>query len=87
MDQSSLAPENIICSSLLDHGYATYDTISQAINGQFNNEQVYYGLQEGMPVIAVNEALVSGEVLQQVKDIEQRIIAGEIEIPTTTETE
>lgn len=87
VDQSSLAPENIICSSLLDHGYATYDTISQAVNGQFNNEQVYYGLQEGMPVIAINEALVSEEIVQQVKDIEQKIIAGEIEIPTTTETE
>ena len=87
VDQSSLAPENIICSSLLDHGYATYDTISQAVNGQFNNEQVYYGLQEGMPVIAINEALVSEEIIQQVKDIEQKIIAGEIEIPTTTETE
>ena len=87
VDQSSLAPENIICSSLLDHGYAPYDTISQAVNGQFNNEQVYYGLQEGMPVIAINEALVSEEIVQQVKDIEQKIIAGEIEIPTTTETE
>lgn len=87
VDQSSLAPENIICSSLLDHGYATYDTISQAINSQFSNEQIYYGLQEGMPVIAINDALVSGEVIQQVKDIEQKIIAGEIEIPTTTETE
>lgn len=87
VDQSSLAPENIICSSLLDHGYATYDTISQAVNGQFNNEQVYYGLQEGMPVIAINEALVDEETIQQVKDIEQKIVAGEIDIPTTTETE
>ena len=40
-----------------------------------------------MPVIAINEALVSEEIIQQVKDIEQKIIAGEIEIPTTTETE
>lgn len=87
VDQSELAPENIICSSLLDHGYATYDSISKAINGEFNNEQVFYGLQEGMPVIAINEALVSEEIIQQVEEIENQIMAGEIEIPTTTDTE
>ena len=40
-----------------------------------------------MPVIAINEALVSEEIIQQVEEIENQIMAGEIEIPTTTDTE
>ena len=87
VDQSDLAPENIICSSLLDHGYATYDSIAAFINGNYNNSQVFYGVQEGMPVIAINEALVSADIMDQVAAAQDKVIAGEIEIPTTTETE
>ncbi len=87
VDQSPLAPENIICSSLLDHGYATFDSISAVANGNFNNEQVFYGIQEGMPVVAINEALVSADVMAKVDEIQTKIGAGEIQIPTTTETE
>ena len=87
VDQSPLAPDNIICSSLLDHGYATFDSISQAVNGGFNNGQVFYGLQEGMPVIAINEALVNADVISRIQEIEGEIRAGNIDIPTTTETE
>ncbi|HWR22675.1 MAG TPA: BMP family ABC transporter substrate-binding protein [Feifaniaceae bacterium] len=87
VDQSPLAPENIICSSLLDHGYATFDSISAAVSANFNNSQVFYGVQEGMPVVAVNEALVPAEVIAQVNEIQTKIASGEIQIPTTTETE
>ena len=85
VDQSHYAPENIICSALGDHGYATYDAISQVADGKFNNEQVYYGLQEGMPCVAINEAIVPEDIVAQMKDLEQKIIAGEITIPTTLE--
>lgn len=86
VDQSPLAPQNIIASCLLDHGYATFDSISKAFKGEFTNEQVYYGLQEGKPVIAVNEKLVPKDIQDKVKEIERKIIAGEINIPKTTET-
>ncbi|MBU5627003.1 BMP family ABC transporter substrate-binding protein [Oscillibacter sp. MSJ-2] len=86
VDQSDLAPENIISSCLLDHGFATYDSISKAYNGEFTNEQVYYGLAEGIPVIALNEDLLDEETLTTIKEVEQKIIDGEIEIPKTTET-
>ena len=87
VDQSDLAPENIICSSLLDHGYATYDSIAAFINGNYNNSQVFYGVQEGMPVIAINEALVSADVIAEVEAVQELVAAGQIEIPTTTDTE
>lgn len=86
VDQSDLAPDNIIASCLLDHGFATFDSISKAFDGEFTNEQVYYGLQEGSPVIAVNENIVPEEIQSQLKELEEKIIAGEIEIPKTTET-
>jgi basic membrane protein A and related proteins len=87
VDQSDLAPENIIASCLLDHGFATYDSISKAYNDEFTNEQVYYGLAEGMPVIALNSALVSDDIQAKIKEVEQEIADGKIEIPKTTETE
>ena len=86
VDQSPLAPENVISSCLLDHGYATFDSISKSFKGEFTNKQVYYGLQEGSPVIAVNDKLVSKEIQDKVKEIEKKIISGEIETPKTTET-
>lgn len=86
VDQSDLAPDNIIASCLLDHGFATYDSISKAFEGKFSNEQVYYGLQEGSPVAAINEKIVPEDVREQLEEIEEKIIAGEITIPKTTET-
>lgn len=86
VDQSPLAPENVIASCLLDHGYATYDSVKQAYEGKFDNSQVYYGLEEGTPVIAVNKDIVSKDIQDKITEIEQRIINGEIEIPKTTET-
>lgn len=86
VDQSDLAPDNIIASCLLDHGFATYDSISKAFEGKFSNEQVYYGLQEGSPVAAINEKIVPEDVREQLEEIEEKIVAGEITIPKTTET-
>lgn len=86
VDQSELAPDNVIASCLVDHGYATYDSISKIFEGEFTNEQVYYGLQEGSPVIALNDNIVPAEVSEQLKELEQKIVNGEIEIPKTTET-
>lgn len=87
VDQSPLAPQNIIASCLLDHGFATFDSISKAYKGEFTNEQVYYGLAEGMPVIAINNELVPAEVLTELEKVQQDIIAGKIEIPKTTDTQ
>ncbi|MHC1770369.1 MAG: BMP family ABC transporter substrate-binding protein [Flexilinea sp.] len=87
VDQSALAPKNIIASSLLDHGYATYVSIKAAVEGNFDNSQVFYGIQEGMPVIAVNKELVSSSIIEELDAIQAKVAAGEINIPKTTETE
>jgi basic membrane protein A len=86
VDQSPLAPNNVIASCLLDHGYATYDSIAKAFKGQFSNEQVYYGLKEGMPVIAVNRKLIPQGVQEKIDQVQKEIIAGKIVPPKTTET-
>lgn len=83
VDQSHYAPESIICSALGDHGYATFDAIASVANGTFTNEQVYYGLQEGMPCVAINEAIVPADIVERIRELEEKIISGEIKIPTT----
>ncbi len=85
VDQSYLAPDNVVASVLLDHGYATYDSIRQAYEGQFTPSQVYYGLNEGMPVIALTDN-IPDDIKLKVEAVKQKVIAGEIEIPTTTTT-
>jgi len=87
VDQSDLAPDNIISSCLLDHGFATFDSVSKAFNGEFTNDQVYYGLQEGSPVIAVNDKITPQEIRDKLTEIEKEIEAGKIEIPKTTDTQ
>ncbi len=86
VDQSPLAPNNVIASCLLDHGYATYDSILKTFKGQFTNAQVYYGLKEGMPVIATNDKLVPPTVLKKIAAIQDEIIKGKIVPPRTTTT-
>lgn len=87
VDQSPLAPEAVIASCLLDHGYATYNSVSNALKGNFTNDQVYYGLAEGTPVIALNSNLVSADIQKQISEIQDKIAAGEITIPKTTDTQ
>ncbi len=85
VDQSPLAPGNVIASVLLDHGYATFDSIKQAYEGKFTADQVHYGLKEGMKVIAIPSS-VPAEIKTFIDQIEKKIIAGEITVPKTTET-
>jgi len=85
VDQSGLAPGNVIASCLLDHGYATYDSIKQAYEGKFTPDQVYYGLKEGMEVVAIPD-FVPQDVKDKVNEIKQKVIAGEIQIPKVTDT-
>lgn len=86
VDQSPLAPDNIIGSVLLDHGYATYDSIKKAYMGEFANKQVIYGLAEGMPVFAPNTKLINASLLAEIETIQQSIADGKIEVPITTTT-
>jgi basic membrane protein A len=86
VDQSHLAPENIIASVLLDHGYATYDSINKAYMGNFENKQVMYGLEEGMSVIATTH-LIKDDILAEMDTIQKKIKNGEIQIPITTITQ
>lgn len=85
VDQSHLAPGNVIASVLLDHGLATFDAIKEAYEGRFKPGQVYYGLNEGIPVIAIPD-YVPKAIRDAVQEAEKQIIAGKIVPPTTTTT-
>lgn len=86
VDQSGLAPGHVIASTLLDHGYATYDSIKQAYEGKFTPDQVYYGTAEGMEVVAIPD-FVPQAVKDKVAELKKKIVAGEITIPKTTTTQ
>ena len=85
VDQSHWAPGNVAAYVLLDHGFATYDSVKQAYDGNFTPDQVYYGLNEGMSVIAIPDYMPE-ELKALIAEIEQLIIEGVIDIPKTTDT-
>ncbi|WP_122639378.1 MULTISPECIES: BMP family lipoprotein [unclassified Romboutsia] len=82
MDQNSLAPNNVITSAMKRVDIGVYDIIEQAKEGKFKGGQVtVYGLKEGGVGIApTTDINVPSEVLDIIKEQQDRIVNGEIKI-------
>lgn len=91
LDQSLTAsPEQrklILTSMLKRVDTAVYDAISQTADGQFVSGTQVFGLKEDGVGYAVNkyndnEQLLSQEIQDQLEELKQRILDGEIRVPT-----
>ncbi|HVE82235.1 MAG TPA: BMP family ABC transporter substrate-binding protein [Myxococcales bacterium] len=83
-DQSHLAPDAVLTSMLKRVDLAIYEADRDVVNGSFKSGDVAMGLQEGgvgyaeVRVDIPNKA----EVLQKVEALRQKVVAGEIKVPT-----
>ncbi|RLC52528.1 MAG: BMP family ABC transporter substrate-binding protein [Candidatus Cloacimonadota bacterium] len=86
-DQNSLAPDNVITSAMKRVDNAIYNLTKTLVEGTFpGGTNVVYGLKEGGVGIApTSYKHVSAEILEEVKGLEAKIIAGEIVPPTSSE--
>ena len=86
-DQNSLAPDNVITSAMKRVDNAIYNLTKTLVEGTFpGGTNVVYGLKEGGVGIApTSYKHVSAEILEEVKGLEAKIIAGEIVPPTSKE--
>ncbi|MFC1887987.1 BMP family protein [Candidatus Cloacimonadota bacterium] len=86
-DQNSLAPDNVITSAMKRVDNAIYNLTQTMVTGEFpGGTNVIYGLAEGGVGIApTSYKHVPKEILDEVKVIEAKIIAGEIVPPTSAE--
>ena len=87
MDQNHLAPDNVITSAVKKIDNATVAVLKELQEGTFpggTNES--YGLKEGGVGIAdTTSKLVPQDILDEVKEIEAKIISGEITVPADLE--
>lgn len=87
-DQSELAPDNVITSTIKEVGNSIYLIIEEVVNDEFTSgATLEFGLENGGVGIArTSNRFVPEEILNEVTgDITDRIISGEIFIPQNLE--
>jgi len=86
-DQNSLAPDNVITSAMKRVDSALYDVSKKLSEGTFEGgTTVTYGLAEGgVDIAPTTEKNVPADVLTFVNEEKQKIIDGEIVVPSNKE--
>ena len=84
-DQSYLAPETVITSAMKRVDNAVFDTVERLVNGTLENGITVYDLSNEGVDIAPTKTLLPEEVISAVEDVKAKIVAGEVEVPTTKE--
>ncbi len=87
-DQYEQAPDNVLTSAMKLVGKAVYDLVDKMNQGEAfpGGQTVVYGLAEGAVGISpTSEKNVKPEVLELIDPLIQKIIDGEIEVPTNAE--
>ncbi len=85
LDQNPLAPDNVLTSALKNVDVAIFDLTKRVLLGEeLGGTTVFYGLEEGGVGIAPSsDKNVAADVLEKTQQVEEKIIAGEIEVPYT----
>ena len=86
-DQNYLAPENVLTSAIKRVDMAVLDVSKRMSEGNLpGGETLIYGLDsQGVGIAPTSDKNVPADVLTEVKDIEAKIISGEIKVPDTEE--
>jgi basic membrane protein A len=85
-DQHDEAPGYVLTSMVKGIDAVVYDTIERIAQGRFRGGVYSYGLKEGgvgYIYDARNKALIPDAVRARLLDLERRIVAGEITVPST----
>lgn len=85
LDQNYMAPDNVITSALKNVDIGVYDVTKRVMAGEkLGGTTVEMGLSDGGVGIAPTSGkLVPADILQKTKDIENKIIDGQIIVPIT----
>lgn len=88
IDQSYLAPENVVTSVIKRVDLATYNVVEDVKNNEFKGGQtISYGLKEGaVDIVKTSNKHLSEDLLHKVEEIKKAIISGDIIVPFNKET-
>jgi basic membrane protein A len=84
-DQSSIAPDTIITSAMKRVDNAVYDAVEELINGELESGVKTYDLSIGGVDIAPTQDLLPDDVIEAVNEVKEKIISGEVVVPSTKE--
>ncbi|WP_138419358.1 BMP family lipoprotein [Aquibacillus sediminis] len=87
-EEGQIGEHNVTLTSMVKRvDVAVQDVINRGMNGEFpEGEQLEYGLEEnGIRVATTNEEAMTEEIISTVKDWEEEILNGEVEVPQTIE--
>ena len=82
-DQNYLAPETVITSAMKRVDNAVFDTVEKLVNGTLDGGVTTYDLTNAGVDIAPTTTLLPEDVITAVEDVKEKIIAGEIEVPSS----
>lgn len=89
-DQSEAAPENVLTSAMKNANVAVYEVIKKLVEtGEFEGgSTIELGLKDAgsVGIAPSSDVNVAPEVLEAVKEVEQKIIDGEITVPGDKDT-
>lgn len=87
MDQSKLAPDNVLTSALKKVDVGVYDTVKDFVDGKLKGgETKVYGLeQDGVGIPETTKNLVPQDILDYVNSQIEKVKSGEIKVPATKE--
>jgi basic membrane protein A len=85
-DQNELAPNTVITSAIVDYGMMIEDAVGEILDGSFEFDTVHKpGLASGAISVADFHGLVPEDIAAEAEDLQQQIMAGELEVPLITE--
>jgi len=87
-DQSDLAPENVITSSMKMVGSAIYNVTKSYVGDKWEGgKTVVYGIKEGgVDIAPTTDKHVPAEILQEVENLKNKIVEGKIVVPASEES-
>ena len=84
LNQNSIAPDYIMASMLKKLDSCAYHAITSVVEGTYTGENQTLGLSDGGVDVTVEESniQVSEDILARMNELKEKIIAGEIEVPS-----
>lgn len=85
-DQNELAPDTVVTSTIIDYPEMLTQAVQDIMDGSFEFNTVHlYDLGTGVIRVADYHGLVPDDIAAEAEDLQQKIIAGEIEVPLINE--
>ena len=84
LNQNSIAPDFIMASMLKKLDSCAYHAIASVVEGTYTGENQMLGLSDGGVDVTVEESniKVTDDMLARLEELKQKVIAGEIEVPS-----